>query len=553
MKYYMFLPLILAAFFAKGTNYYVSNHGNNSNAGTSEGAPWKTIEKVNSQSFKSGDSILFERGGAFFGTLTPESGSASGHIVYGAYGSGTKPIIHHSVLLDKQNDWVDMGNNIWQTSGNQVIDSDVGNISFNSEESSGIKCPSLNELDSQGKFWYGHSNGKLHLYSIQNPASYYNSIRCLFGPALILQNNESYITYQGLWLSYCGGFGIAGGNVDNIVIKDCDFSYLGGYYPNEGTTIRVGNAVEFWARAENCLVEGCKIWEIYDAALTNQSTATGNQTNITYRYNIIWNCEYSFEIWHRGPNSIVNNIQFINNTCMDAGYGWGHNQRPDPSGRHISAFETSANMSQIIVKNNIFYNAKGYLVYFPDNDHDIHSTLEMDHNCLFQEDGQKLVEIEVNRMVHTFHANNIGEYPSKTGFGGNSIFTDPQLSGFGLSPTSACIDAGDPSFPADPDNTPPDMGAIYYHQWPSSVDLGAGKHFNYKLFPNPANNRLNVQFDTIPSNMSIELMDVKGKVFETRKVISTLEQFNTESLAPGIYLIKIGGKQKFDVQKLLVK
>jgi len=50
--------------------------------------------------------------------------------------------------------------------------------------------------------------------------------------------------------------------------------------------VRYGNGVEFWADAHDNLVENCKIWEIYDAAFTNQAYAN-SQYNIVYRNNVI--------------------------------------------------------------------------------------------------------------------------------------------------------------------------------------------------------------------------------------------------------------------------
>ena len=71
----------------------------------------------------------------------------------------------------------------------------------------------------------------------------------------------------------------------------------------DGKPVRFGNGVEFWAGAHDCLVEGCRLWEIYDAALTNQGSGTNVQENITYRRNVIWNSEYSFEYWNRDQAS----------------------------------------------------------------------------------------------------------------------------------------------------------------------------------------------------------------------------------------------------------
>ena len=50
-----------------GALYYVSNSGNDGNAGTSPTAAWKSLAKVNRFSFAPGDVVLFERGGVWRG------------------------------------------------------------------------------------------------------------------------------------------------------------------------------------------------------------------------------------------------------------------------------------------------------------------------------------------------------------------------------------------------------------------------------------------------------------------------------------------------------
>ncbi|MCF0233614.1 MAG: hypothetical protein HUK22_01395, partial [Thermoguttaceae bacterium] len=130
----------------------------------------------------------------------------------------------------------------------------------------------------------------------------------------------------------------------------------------DGRRVRYGNGVEFWAAAENCLVENCRVWEVYDAALTNQGSGVNEERNIVYRGNLIWNCEYSFEYWNRGPESTTSDVLFENNVCLDAGFGWGHAQRPDRNGRHLMFYANSAQVTNFVVRGNIFANATESLV-----------------------------------------------------------------------------------------------------------------------------------------------------------------------------------------------
>jgi hypothetical protein len=110
--------LILILFFplcAFSTNYYknlVSNApmGNNSNAGTTTGASWQTISKVNSFTLSPGDSVLFKGGDTFTGTLTVnQSGTSGSHIVYGSYGTGL-PVFSGFTTLST---WTNEGGGIY--------------------------------------------------------------------------------------------------------------------------------------------------------------------------------------------------------------------------------------------------------------------------------------------------------------------------------------------------------------------------------------------------------------------------------------------------------
>ncbi|MFZ2189021.1 MAG: choice-of-anchor Q domain-containing protein [Candidatus Moraniibacteriota bacterium] len=96
--------IILAAFLscflfgknAFAANYYVdSSLGDDANVGTDSTQPWKTIEKINTSNFLAGDNILFKKGSVWNGeTLTvPNSGAAGNPISFGAYGSGSDPIL----------------------------------------------------------------------------------------------------------------------------------------------------------------------------------------------------------------------------------------------------------------------------------------------------------------------------------------------------------------------------------------------------------------------------------------------------------------------------
>ncbi|MBV5313777.1 MAG: right-handed parallel beta-helix repeat-containing protein [Prolixibacteraceae bacterium] len=93
MKKIIFFLALICSISAQATNYYYSSSGNNANSGLTPLLARQTLANHNSSTFAAGDSILFKKGDTFAGQLVPKSGSVGVPIIYGAYGSGAKPII----------------------------------------------------------------------------------------------------------------------------------------------------------------------------------------------------------------------------------------------------------------------------------------------------------------------------------------------------------------------------------------------------------------------------------------------------------------------------
>ena len=68
--------------------------GDDTAPGTSPAAAWRSVERVNQQTFSSGDSILLKRGTHCRGMLWPKgSGTEDAPLTLGAYGEGAAPLI----------------------------------------------------------------------------------------------------------------------------------------------------------------------------------------------------------------------------------------------------------------------------------------------------------------------------------------------------------------------------------------------------------------------------------------------------------------------------
>jgi parallel beta-helix repeat protein len=96
LKALLFFLLISIQLIAQ-TTYYVSNsQGNDSNNGTSQSSPWKTLSKVTNAALNPGDQILFRRGDIWSGDrlTVSRSGNQSSPIIFKTYDSGNKPVIN---------------------------------------------------------------------------------------------------------------------------------------------------------------------------------------------------------------------------------------------------------------------------------------------------------------------------------------------------------------------------------------------------------------------------------------------------------------------------
>lgn len=564
--------------------YHVdARQGDDSHDGLKPERAWRSLTRVNRACLKPGDRVLFRRGETWRGQLLPQSGTAAGPIVYGAFGEGARPLLLGSASMDQRKDWLPAGPGLWVTvplwftplgipagspglrwglhaeggaacllkplaqeqgkmagyrleclkpgtRSNQLqlglgnlairegeyllftyrarcstpftpahvalikggppwtsytetatrpreigtdwseqtvrfpvcqsaanarlilylggvlppgsmlefqpreltrawsnhaipLSVDVGNIIFDHGAATGVKKWSEAELRQDGDFLYDAQTWQVKLRMSVHPATQFRSIELALRRHIIDQGGRGYVGYENLDLRYGAAHGIGGGSTHHITVRDCDLSYIGGghqFTRPDGKPVRFGNGIEFWSGARDCLVEGCRLWDIYDAALTNQGSGTNVQENITYRHNVIWNSEYSFEYWNRDATSRTRNILFEHNTCVNAGQGWGHRQRPDPNGRHLMFYDNTAATEDFHVRGNIFCNATDSCLRL--HGRDWTAALKMDHNCWFQARGPLFLWQNEKVGPDRFAA-----FQQRHGFDRHSVVADPRL------------------------------------------------------------------------------------------------------------------------------
>ena len=304
------------------------------------------------------------------------------------------------------------------------IDTDVGNIVLDGNKAA-FKKWSRDDLKNQDDFWYDEKASRVFFYSEENPTRKYINLEAALHRYIVDHSNARHVVFDDLDIRYGGSHGFGGWKAKHCVYRNLDISWIGGSdqarQGGDGPRVRFGNGIEFWSDAEDCLVENCRLWEIYDAALTNQGTGVNVERNIVYRGNTIWNCEYSFEYWNRGPESLTEDIVFENNVCVDAGFGWGHAQRPDPNGRHVMIYNNEAKTKNMVIRNNIFYRATESLVRI---DSDFRDGLSMEGNVYWQPDGEMVFFWLTKNRYYTddFH-----RYREEVGLDKTSAFQKPEL------------------------------------------------------------------------------------------------------------------------------
>jgi hypothetical protein len=166
MKTILLVLSLLLASVCHSATYYVANDGNDSKAGTSIPNRWATIAKVNGSSFSADDQILFNRGDIWKEyLLPPSSGAADHHIVYGAYGTGDRPIINGSDLMTG---FVVHSGNIWKKTG---VTYEPNAVYF--DNIAGQNAGAIVDVDSV-RDWYWASD-VLYIYSASDPATLYTA------------------------------------------------------------------------------------------------------------------------------------------------------------------------------------------------------------------------------------------------------------------------------------------------------------------------------------------------------------------------------------------
>jgi len=473
--------------FAQTIYYLDATGGNNSNNGTSVSSAWKTISKVNSSSFSPNDQILFKRGEVWREELiVPSSGSEGNHILFGAYGTGDRPVIMGS---EAATGWTNVGGNVWKAS----VTPEPKSVFFVHGDDTidwGVEEASQGEVSAEFE-WHWAAN-ELFIYSTSDPAAAYQSVEAQARNNCVRakENNTSYIIVENLEAKFgnmngigspkhSNGWIIRNNFVHHIGVRDTEEGNLIGFAGSNGLCsnnilgeggrhgVFIG-ATE--ANFTNKIIEHNEIYNCYhnNISILNLS---GTNNNITIRYNTIYWTEDAKLYWwpnvtqHHGVNGMiiqgateefltenveihhnvifnmpsfnillsmnVENVKVYNNTLYE-----------NREGLSLSGCLYIVTDRTVVVKNNIGMNweTHGIVVENPINK-------TFDHNLWYQASGGSDIIAYVGKSYTDFET-----YKSTTGFdthgfNENPYFTNatvnPLAADFTLTDFSLAIDAGE--------------------------------------------------------------------------------------------------------------
>jgi hypothetical protein len=438
--------------------YYIDSlKGDDNNSGTRESDPWRSLEKVTGAGaeFQPEDKILFKRGCEWRGSLVPGSGSSNRYILYGAYGEGADPVLNGSVELSAKGQWDLYGGSLWMS--RESFQVDVGNLIFDDFSSiasiatiasiasiGGVKKWKMQNLSTEGDFFYNERDGKIYLLSRGNPASFYRKIEAALNRNVISFSHAHHVIFENLHVKRGGAHGFQGTHSHHIIIRNCEISQIGGGLCPGMVETRFGNGIEFWGTNRDQLVEKCRIHDIYDTAVTNQNhSGEAQQERITYRDNYLWNCAmYTIEIWNNGGSgggdgdggaSTLKDIRFEFNTSLYPGCGWGI-QRVDRHGYHLNFGKNTAETGSVILKNNIFYEGNGFLIADLAGEEEAPwwNHIDMDENCYYssihKDKSLWLINCK-NQFDASFNLEEFERYKARTKWDLHSVVHKPDFAG----------------------------------------------------------------------------------------------------------------------------
>jgi len=315
-------------------NYYVNaTGGNDNNSGRSPAQAWCTLAKVNSFPFLPGDHVLFKRNEVWLGVQLNinVSGAADNYISFGAYGTGTYPIIDG-------NNWTvpGMGGNLISINGDYICLSDM----------------EVRYSGYGGIYVFGNHNIVDHCYVHHD---LYNGILVhgndgvgIHGQNNIVENcncwQNSYFNWHNLGGATSSALTASHQALNNIIRRNLVYENWGegiSVYTTEGpntmednishdnfTNIYISDA-DYTLCQRNLLYadpasDTFPWWRIYGIVMGDENFALyGNSHNNSIINNLVYGCYLNIRYWSGAGNTALIDCLIAGNTSVNGDPGDG--------------------------------------------------------------------------------------------------------------------------------------------------------------------------------------------------------------------------------------
>ncbi|WP_136809821.1 right-handed parallel beta-helix repeat-containing protein [Desulfosediminicola flagellatus] len=357
-----------------GNTYYVSKSGKDTAVGLAPYTAWATVSKVNRSSFSPGDCILFNRGDTWNEQLVvPSNGNTTGYIIFGAYGSGAKPVFDGSgVTLAKYDGLIQVPKKSYIIIENLRVQN-VGYVIPGGDPAAGNENSGIN-------FTIGTNHGTVRNCEVYKTEA--GGIRARGANNIVIDSNEVELACMR---SKSESITISGGSHDIEVMYNKvhnngsvvnggsgidmkEGSYNGKIHHNEVYNIHGQNGIytDAWDKATtNIEIYSNYIHDFTDVGtgIMMSSEQGGMLDNVRVHHNIVKNVKtgISHHPGRFGPVDPIQNLYIYNNTIVNCGP-----VEPSYQGGYLIR---NPDANNVYIKNNIFSQNVGYQIGF--------STLDM--------------------------------------------------------------------------------------------------------------------------------------------------------------------------------
>lgn len=311
----------------KGTKYYVSTKGNDSNDGKSPKTPIQSLFAIDTLDLKPGDAVLFERGSLW--RLTENLACKSG-VIYGSYGEGRKPMIFGSAKNFAQEVWKPSNKkNVWQLTYMYAF---PGGMFFDEGKQIGYEKLGLRDLKKNTDFYLNTETSTLYLYCDKgNPSNVWKSIEVSQSFICIkFANGAEGTVFDNITIRYCGTHSISASWANkNMTVTNCEIGYNGGAWTGgEPGSNRYGNSIESWCGGYGYTTNHNWIYQNFDTATSpqgNNSKRFGDYVNISCSNNLFEYNNADLEFWDGSGESGMALFDLVcdNNIHRFTALGWG--------------------------------------------------------------------------------------------------------------------------------------------------------------------------------------------------------------------------------------